>query len=29
MVNWDVVTVDWQDLKARVNAGWRKLQSIG
>ena len=29
MVNWDVVSVDWQDLKARVNAGWRKLQSIG
>lgn len=29
MVNWDVVTVDWQDLKTRVNAGWRKLQSIG
>ena len=29
MVNWDVVTVDWQDLKARMNAGWRKLQSIG
>jgi hypothetical protein len=29
MVNWDVVTVNWQDIKARVNAGWRKIQSIG
>jgi hypothetical protein len=29
MVNWDVVTVNWQDLKARMNAGWRKIQSIG
>jgi hypothetical protein len=29
MVNWDVVSVDWQDLKARVAAGWRKIQSIG
>jgi hypothetical protein len=29
MVNWDVVTVNWQDLKARVSMGWRKLQSIG
>jgi len=29
MVNWDVVSGSWQDLKARVNAGWRKLQSIG
>jgi hypothetical protein len=29
MVNWDVVTVNWQDIKARMNAGWRKLQSIG
>jgi hypothetical protein len=24
-----VVTVNWQDIKARVNAGWRKIQSIG
>jgi len=29
MVNWDVVSLNWQDLKGRVNAGWRKLQSIG
>jgi hypothetical protein len=29
MVNWDVVTVNWQDIKARMNAGWHKLQSIG
>ena len=29
MVNWDVVSVDWQDFKARVAAGWRKIQSIG
>jgi hypothetical protein len=29
MVNWDVVTVNWQDLKAHMNAGWRKIQSIG
>jgi hypothetical protein len=29
MVNWDVVTVNWRDLKARMDAGWRKLQSIG
>jgi hypothetical protein len=29
MVNWDVVSVDWRDLRARVEAGWRKLQSIG
>ena len=29
MVNWDVVSVNWRDLKARVETGWRKLQSIG
>jgi hypothetical protein len=29
MVNWDVVSIDWQDLRARVSMGWRKLQSIG
>ena len=29
MVNWDVVTTSWRDIKARANAGWRKLQSIG
>ena len=29
MVNWDVVNGSWRDLKARVNAGWRRLQSIG
>ena len=29
MVNWDVVTASWRDLKGRVDAGWRKLQSIG
>ncbi len=29
MVNWDVVTVSWRDLKLRVETGWRKLQSIG
>jgi hypothetical protein len=29
MVNWDVVSVNLQDFKARANAAWRKLQSIG
>lgn len=29
MVNWDVANASWRDIKARVNAGWRKLQSIG
>jgi len=29
MVNWDVVSVNWRDLKVRVETGWRKLQSIG
>jgi hypothetical protein len=29
MVNWDVVNGNWRDLKERMNAGWRKLQSIG
>jgi hypothetical protein len=28
MVNWDVVSNNWRDLKSRVDAGWHKLQSI-
>jgi hypothetical protein len=29
MVNWDVVGSSWQDFKVRVDAGWKKLQSLG
>ena len=29
MVNWDVVSANWQDFKMRVDVGWRKLQSLG
>lgn len=27
MVNWDVVTSNWHDLRANVRAGWNKLSA--